>query len=81
MERLLLRDDQWANWSRGTQFVYPLALAACGREECLTRVVRRASQGLALTPLSQDDRYMIPLLTDYLFTWNAWTKRTEDPMG
>ncbi len=53
-------------WSRGTQFVYPSSLATPGYETILDRVAQGAAAGVALTPLWLDDRYMIPLMSDYL---------------
>ncbi|QLA17813.1 hypothetical protein [Desulfolutivibrio sulfoxidireducens] len=63
------------NWSRGTQFVYPLAVALAGRHDLVRRIAAGAVAGVALTPLWQDDRYMIPLLTDYLLCFEALSAR------
>jgi hypothetical protein len=62
-----IRADEW---SRQTQFVYPYA--AAGRDRAtLTRLAGGICAGLSLSPLWQDDRYMIPLCSDYLLCANA----------
>jgi hypothetical protein len=58
-------------WSRNTQFVYPFAPAAMHHEMTVKSIAGGACQGMALTPLWQDDRYMIPLMADYLLCWNT----------
>ncbi len=63
------------NWSRGTRFVYPLAPALAGRDDLVRRIAAGAVAGVALTPLWQDDRYMIPLLSDYLLCFMALSAR------
>ena len=52
--------------SRGTQFVYPSALAAF-KSPALDKILGGLARGRILRPLWMDDRYCIPFASDYFF--------------
>ena len=57
------------SWSRNTQFVYPYSFAAGDEGPLLSRIVRGQLNSQAMNPLWLDDRYMLPLASDYILTY------------
>ncbi|MBN1866084.1 hypothetical protein JW916_02210 [Candidatus Sumerlaeota bacterium] len=58
---------EYADTSRRTQFLYPSAFARL-RSPLLERIERGLEENIIVNPLWMDDRYSIPMATDYLLT-------------
>lgn len=52
--------------SRGTQYLYPSGLCLTGRDDLISKHVTGIVRNEALNPAWMDDRFCIPMATDYL---------------
>lgn len=61
---------EWQSTSRRTQFLYPFGLAYL-KSPVFERLLNGLARNVVINPLWMDDRYCIPLATDYLLCVEA----------